>query len=84
MEAIRAAVLLDDASGRESCLFFAIQLLLEDRREDARAFPTTFASEVKGFDLARYLKEPGPFLNCGVNTQFALAATKQALEDLDV
>jgi 3-oxoacyl-[acyl-carrier-protein] synthase II len=50
-------------------------------RFDARAFPTTFASEVKGFDLGKYLKDPGPYRKCGVNTQFALAAAKQALED---
>jgi 3-oxoacyl-[acyl-carrier-protein] synthase II len=50
-------------------------------RFDARTFPTTFASEVKGFDLGKYLKDTGPFRNCGVNTQFALAATRQALED---
>jgi 3-oxoacyl-[acyl-carrier-protein] synthase II len=50
-------------------------------RFDARTFPTNFASEVKGFDLTRFLKDPGHYLNCGVNTQFALAATKQALED---
>src|SRR4051794_6502042 len=50
-------------------------------RFDARTFPTTFASEVKGFDLGRYLKDPTPYQHCGVNTQFAVAATKQALED---
>src|SRR5438034_381356 len=50
-------------------------------RFDARTFPTTFASEVKGFDLGRFLKDTGPYDHCGVNTQFALAATKQALED---
>ncbi len=50
-------------------------------RFDAHAFPTTFASEVRGFDLARYLKEADRYRFCGVNTQFALAAGKQALED---
>jgi 3-oxoacyl-[acyl-carrier-protein] synthase II len=50
-------------------------------RFDARTFPTTFASEVKGFDLARYLKDPSRYKLCGVNTQFALGAAKQALED---
>ena len=50
-------------------------------RFDARTYPTTFASEVKGFDLGRYLRDPARYLHCGVNTQFALAASKQALED---
>lgn len=50
-------------------------------RFDARTFPTTFASEVKGFDLGRFLRDPQRFRNCGLNTQFALAAAKQALED---
>lgn len=50
-------------------------------RFDARTFPTTFASEVKGFELSRYLKDPTRYLRCGVNTQFALATAKQALED---
>ncbi|MCS7020991.1 MAG: beta-ketoacyl-[acyl-carrier-protein] synthase family protein [Gemmataceae bacterium] len=50
-------------------------------RFDARTFPTTFASEVKGFDLGRFVREPQRFRNCGLNTQFALAAAKQALED---
>jgi 3-oxoacyl-[acyl-carrier-protein] synthase II len=50
-------------------------------RFDARAYPTTFASEVKGFELGKHLKNPEPFLHCGVNTQFALAAGKQALDD---
>jgi 3-oxoacyl-[acyl-carrier-protein] synthase II len=53
-------------------------------RFDARTFPTTFASEVKGFELTRYLKDPGRYLRCGVNTQFALGAAKQALEDADL
>ncbi len=53
-------------------------------RFDARAFPTTFAAEVKGFDLRTHLKGAGPYLRCGVNTQFALAATRQALEDADL
>jgi len=50
-------------------------------RFDARTMPTTFASEVKGSVLGRYLKDPGRYAHCGVNTQFALGATKQALED---
>ncbi|MDB5307670.1 MAG: fabF 3, partial [Gemmataceae bacterium] len=50
-------------------------------RFDARTMPTTFASEVKGFELGRYLKDPARYAHCGVNTQFAIGATKQALED---
>lgn len=50
-------------------------------RFDARTFPTTFASEVKGFDLGKYMRDPGRYRHCGVNTQFALGAAKQALED---
>lgn len=48
---------------------------------DARTFPTSFASEVKGFDLAKYVADAERFKNCGVNTKFALAAGKQALVD---
>lgn len=48
---------------------------------DARTFPTTFASEVTGFDLADHLPDADRFRNCGVNTKFALAAGKQALAD---
>lgn len=50
-------------------------------RFDARTMPTTFASEVKGFELGRYLKDPIRYAHCGVNTQFAIAATKQAIEE---
>lgn len=51
---------------------------------DARTFPTTFAAEVKDFDLGRYVKDPGRFHKCGLNTRFALAAAKQALEDANL
>ena len=50
-------------------------------RFDARTLPTTFASEVKGFELGKYLKDPGRYAYCGVNTQFAIGAARQALED---
>lgn len=50
-------------------------------RFDAHTFPTTFASEVKGFDLGKYVRDASMYHRCGVNTQFALAAGKQALED---
>jgi 3-oxoacyl-[acyl-carrier-protein] synthase II len=48
---------------------------------DARTFPTTFAAEVKDYDLGRFLPDAGRWENCGVNTKFALGASKQALED---
>jgi 3-oxoacyl-[acyl-carrier-protein] synthase II len=47
---------------------------------NARTFPTTFAAEVKDFELARWVPRPERFDGCGVNTLFALAAAKQALE----
>jgi 3-oxoacyl-[acyl-carrier-protein] synthase II len=36
---------------------------------------------VKGFELDRYLKDPRRYAHCGVNTQFAIGATKEALAD---
>ena len=48
---------------------------------DASGFPTRFASQVKDFDLGRYVKHPEQWQNCGSNTRFALAAAKQAMED---
>ena len=50
-------------------------------RFDARAMPTTFASEVKGFELDKYLKNAARYDHCGVNTQFAIGATHEALAD---
>ena len=50
-------------------------------RFDARTLPTTFASEVKGFELGKYIRDAIAIIHCGVNTQFALAAGKHALED---
>jgi 3-oxoacyl-[acyl-carrier-protein] synthase II len=47
---------------------------------NARRFPTTFAAEVKGFDLGHWLPDPGRWDDCGVNTRFALAAARQALD----
>jgi len=51
------------------------------RHFDARRFPTTFAAEVKEFDLARFLPDGERYRHCGVNTRFALAAAQQALDD---
>ncbi|HJZ54379.1 MAG TPA: beta-ketoacyl synthase N-terminal-like domain-containing protein, partial [Gemmataceae bacterium] len=47
-------------------------------RFDARTFPTTFASEVKGYELDKYVRDAARYRNCGLNTQFALGAAKQA------
>ena len=48
---------------------------------DARTFPTTFASEVTGFDLAKFIPNAARYANCGVNTHFALAAGRMALAE---
>jgi 3-oxoacyl-[acyl-carrier-protein] synthase II len=50
-------------------------------RFDAHTFPTKFASQVKDFDLGNHVRDPNRFRHCGLNTQFALAAAKQALID---
>jgi|SRR5262245_12921693 len=50
-------------------------------RFDAHAYPTTFASQVKDFDLAKYVPNAGRFHESGLNTRFALAAARQALAD---
>src|SRR5437870_1045848 len=50
-------------------------------RFDARTLPTTFAAEVPDFDLARYLPDGRRYLNAGINSQFAAAAAKLALDD---
>jgi 3-oxoacyl-[acyl-carrier-protein] synthase II len=48
---------------------------------DARKFPTTFAAQVKDFDLAQHLPDGARWNYCGLNTRFALAAARQALDD---
>jgi 3-oxoacyl-[acyl-carrier-protein] synthase II len=53
-------------------------------RFDAHTFPTTFASEVKGFELGKFLRDTSRYFRCGLNTQFALAAGKQAVADADL
>src|SRR3954470_24042465 len=45
---------------------------------DAHAFPTTFAAEVKDYDLRRYLPDPERWELSGLNTKFALGASEQA------
>jgi 3-oxoacyl-[acyl-carrier-protein] synthase II len=49
-------------------------------RFDARRFPTQFAAQVKGFDLGRFVADPSRWRHSGVNSQFAAAAARQALE----
>ncbi len=50
-------------------------------RFDARTFPTTFAAEVKGFELADFVPDPERWRHSGVNSKFAAAAARQALDD---
>src|ERR1700677_4108923 len=50
-------------------------------RFDARTFPTTFAAEVRGFDLANYVADPRRYANAGPSGQFAAAAAQLALAD---
>ncbi len=47
---------------------------------DASTFPTTFAAEVKGFNLSRYIPHCERWRDAGVNSQFAAAAAQLALE----
>jgi 3-oxoacyl-[acyl-carrier-protein] synthase II len=48
---------------------------------NATRFPTTFAAEVKNFALGKYVANPERFDDSAPNTRFALAATRQALEN---
>ncbi len=48
---------------------------------DASKFPTTFAAQVKDFDLADHLEVTDRWAHSGLNSRFAAAATKQALID---
>jgi 3-oxoacyl-[acyl-carrier-protein] synthase II len=50
-------------------------------RFNARTFPTTFAAEVKQFDLAQFLRDASRWRNSGINSQFAAAAGREALDD---
>ena len=51
---------------------------------DAHTFPTTFAAQVKQFDLGRFVPRPERYAKCGVNTRFGLAAAHQALADANL
>ncbi|RLS65268.1 MAG: beta-ketoacyl-[acyl-carrier-protein] synthase II, partial [Planctomycetota bacterium] len=47
-------------------------------RFDARTFPTTFAAQVKDYDIARFVKDASVHASAGLNSQFALGAACQA------
>ena len=49
-------------------------------RFDARTFPTTFAAQVRNFDVARFVERPELHATAGLNTCFALGAARQAWE----
>jgi 3-oxoacyl-[acyl-carrier-protein] synthase II len=51
---------------------------------NARRFPTKFAAEVKGFDLARHVNDAHRYSHAGPNSRFAAAAAQQALADADL
>src|SRR6188474_3469693 len=48
---------------------------------DASSFPTKFAAEVKGFDLADYVETPERFEYAGHNIRYAIGAATQAVRD---
>jgi 3-oxoacyl-[acyl-carrier-protein] synthase II len=50
------------------------------RSFNARRFPTTFAAEVKDFDLARFIPDCRRWTHSGVNSQFAAVAAQEALQ----
>ena len=49
------------------------------RSFNAKRFPTTFAAEVKEFDLARFIPDCKRWAHSGVNSQFAAVAAQEAL-----
>jgi len=49
-------------------------------RFDASTFPTTFAAQVRDFDVTEYVDDPSVHAHAGLNTQFALGAARQAWE----
>jgi 3-oxoacyl-[acyl-carrier-protein] synthase II len=48
---------------------------------DASKFPTKFAAEVKGYDVADYVDHPERFVHAGRNIKFAVGAAVQAMRD---
>jgi 3-oxoacyl-[acyl-carrier-protein] synthase II len=51
---------------------------------NAQRFPTSFAAEVKNFALDPFVRNAQDYSNAGPNTQFALAAARQALADSEL
>ena len=51
---------------------------------DASTFPTKFAAELKGFDLANFVSDPSRWKHAGSNARFAAAAAQQALSHAGV
>ena len=51
---------------------------------DASHFPTTFAAEVRNFELKDYVEDPKRFEHCGLNIRFAIGAARQAVDDSGV
>jgi 3-oxoacyl-[acyl-carrier-protein] synthase II len=47
---------------------------------NATKFPTRIASQVKNYDLSKYVSDPKSWENSGVNSRFALGAAHQALK----
>jgi 3-oxoacyl-[acyl-carrier-protein] synthase II len=47
---------------------------------DASKFPTKFASQVKNYDLAKYVDHPERFEHAGRNIHFAIGAARQAVD----
>lgn len=47
-------------------------------RFDAATFPTTFAAEVRDFDVNDFVDDPAVHADAGLNVQFALGAARQA------
>jgi 3-oxoacyl-[acyl-carrier-protein] synthase II len=45
---------------------------------DASTYPTTFAAQVKGFDLARHVKDTARHVHAGRHCSFAIAAAVEA------
>lgn len=50
-------------------------------RFDASTFPTTFSSQVKDFELGKFIPDAERWAICGLNTKFALAAAREAMLD---
>jgi len=51
---------------------------------DASKFPTSFAAEVKDFELGCFVKDPQRWQYAGLNSKFAAAAAQQALDHAGV